>query len=441
MRILIAWLLSAALAFGQDFAAKADAYVASWVRDGQFQGTVLVTKEGQPLLRKGYGLANREWQTANGPDVKYRLGSITKQFTAAAILQLVERGKLSLEEPIGKYYTEAPAAWEKVTIHQLLNHTSGIPSYTAIPRFFNKQAMMPMTPAEIVKLTQDKPLEFDPGTKFKYNNSGYILLGYVIEKVSGGSYDEYVRKNLLEPLGLKDTGYDWNTTVIPKRASGHEPNGKLAPHLDMSVPFAAGSLYSTADDLVKWAEALESGKVVSKESYAKMTTAYLSKYGYGLVMDKSEGHDVIGHGGGINGFNTLLMRAPAEKVTVVVLANQNGPAADTMGKELMAMYFGKDVKPRPVLTEVKQPVEKMDAVTGQYELRPGFVLKVWREGEQMVTQATGQGKMPVFALSENRYFSKLVDAQLEFKRGEDGKATGLVLHQGGRQMEWKRIGE
>ena len=441
MRWLVAVWLSAALVLAQDYAAKAEAYVASWVRDGKFQGTVLVMKDGEPLLRKGYGQANREWGIPNSPDTKFRLGSITKQFTAASILQLSERGKLALDDPIAKHYPEAPAAWEKITIHQLLNHTSGIPSYTGLPEFFRKQSMIARNPVEIVKLTQEMPLEFDPGAKFKYNNTGYVLLGHVIEKISGGSYDEYVRKNLLEPLGLKDTGYDWNTTVIARRASGYNPDGKLAPYLDMSLPHAAGSLYSTVDDLAKWSEGLESGKVVSKANYAKMTTPYLSEYGYGLVMQKFEGHDVVGHGGGINGFNTLLLRAPTDKLTVAVLANQAGPAADMMGKELAALYFGKDVKPRPILTEVKQPAEKMDAVAGQYELRPGFVLKVWREGEQMMTQATGQGKVPVFALSEYRYFSRTVDAQLEFKPGADGKAAGLVLHQNGRQTEAKKIGE
>ena len=440
MRWLIAFLLSAALVFAQDFSAKAEAYVASWARDGLFQGTVLVTKDGAPLLRKGYGEANREWGIPNAPDTKFRLGSITKQFTAASILQLVEREKLSLEDPIAKHYPDAPSAWEKITIHHLLNHTSGIPSYTALPQFFQKQAMIARTPAEIVKLTQDQPLEFEPGSKFKYNNTGYVLLGYVIEKISGGTYDEYVRKNLLEPLGMKDTGYDWNTAVIARRASGYNPDGKLAPYLDMSLPHAAGSLYSTVDDLAKWCEALEAGKVVSKANYVKMTTAYLSEYGYGLVMQKMEGHDVVGHGGGINGFNTILLRAPAEKATVVVLGNQAGPA-DRIGKDLMALYFGKDVKPRPILTEVKQPAEKMDAVAGEYELRPGFVIKIWREGNGMLAQATNQGKLPIYALAEDRYYIKAVDGQLEFKRGADGKATGLVLHQNGRQMEGKKIGE
>ncbi|MFN7932497.1 MAG: serine hydrolase [Bryobacteraceae bacterium] len=434
-------LTASAILSAQDYASKAQAYVDSWLRDGQFTGTVIVTKDGQPLFRKGYGQANREWNIPNAPDTRFRLGSITKQFTAASILQLVEKGKLSIDDPVSKHYPDAPASWEKITIHHLLNHTSGIPSYTAIPDFFAKQSMIRRSPVEIVKLTQDKPLEFEPGSKFAYNNTGYVLLGAIIERITGGTYDEYLRKNIFEPLGLKDSGYDWNTTIVARRATGYTPDGKIAPYLDMSLPHAAGSLYSTIDDLAKWADALESGKVVSKEHYAKMTTAYLNNYGYGLTMAKIENHDVIGHGGGINGFNTSLMRAPADKLTVVVLANQNGPAADVIARELLALHFGKDVKPRPLLTEIKLPAEKLDSVAGQYELRPGFVLKVWREGDQLITQATGQGKLPIAASAEDRFFSKIVGAEIEFKRDAAGKVTSLILHQGGRDMPAKRIGD
>ncbi len=441
MRFLLALALTAVLLSAQEFATKASAYIDSYIRDGQFSGTVLVVKDGKPLLRKGYGLANREWNIPNTPETRFRLGSITKQFTAAAILRLAEQGKLSLDDPISKYYPEAPAAWEKITIHHLLNHTSGIVSYTGLPDFFQKQSMIARKPAEIVKLTQDKPLEFEPGSKMKYNNTGYILLGYVIEKVSGAPYDEYLRRTLFEPLGLKDTGYDWNNAVIARRASGYTPDGKHAAYLDMSLPYAAGSLYSTVDDLARWAEALESGKVVSEESYAKMTTPYFNQYGYGLVMEKIEDHAVVGHGGGINGFNTMLLRARNDGLTVAVLANQNGPAADRMGKDLAALYFGKDVKPRAVLTEVQLPDEKLDAVAGQYELRPGFVLKVWREGKQLLTQATGQGKLPVQASAEDQFFSTRVDARLLFQRGADGKVNALILEQGGRRIEGKRIGD
>lgn len=247
---------------------------------------------------------------------------------------------------------------------------SGIPSYTGLPDFFPKHSRDPLKPAEIVKLTQDKPLEFDPGTKFAYNNTGYILLGYIIEKVTGESYATYVQKNLLNPLGMKDTGYDVFADVLKKRATGYNPNGKHAPYLDMTLPYAAGSLYSTVDDLLKWEQAMNSEKLISKASFEKMVTPNLSGYGYGLAMSQLAGKPSQGHGGGINGFNTMLLRIPAEKLTTIVLANQNGPA-EQIANSLTRMYLGEDVKPRPVITEIKLPTEKLDAFPGQLLPPPG----------------------------------------------------------------------
>lgn len=428
-RILL--LLFASTLAAQDY----DAYVQSWARDGMFRGAVLVAKDGAPVFRKAYGLANSEWDIPNTLETRFRLGSVTKQFTAAAILQLVEAGKLSVDDPVSKYYADAPAAWEKITIYHLLTHTSGIPSYTGLPDFFTTaKSRTRMTPVEIVKLTQDMPLEFAPGEKMKYNNTGYILLGHVIERVTGGSYAAYLQKNIFEPAGMADSGYDLAEPLIKRRAAGYRPNGSNAPFLDMSLPYAAGSLYSTVDDLLKWSVALEGDKILKAESKAKMTTPFKNNYAFGLVIGKLAGHSVEHHGGGINGFNTHLIRFPAERVTVVTLANQEGPAADQIAQSLARMYFGEKLEPRPLRTEVKLPAEKLDALVGQYQLSPSMILKVWREGEQMLTQATGQGQVPVVPVGERRLYSKVVDAELEFEFDDSGKVKGLVVHQGGRKL-------
>jgi D-alanyl-D-alanine carboxypeptidase len=431
------FLLFAAVAVGlagQDFAAKADAFVQSWVRDGQFRGAVLVAKDGKPVFRKAYGLANEEWDIANTPETKFRLGSITKQFTAAAVLQLAEKGKLKLDDAVKVHYPEAPAAWDKITIHHLLNHTSGIKSYTGLPGFMEKRIREKMTPVEIVKLTQDMPLEFEPGEKFAYNNTGYVLLGAIIEKASGQSYGAYLQQNVFAPLGMADSGYDSDAAIIKRRASGYT-GGRNAPFIDMSLPHAAGSLYSTVDDLVKWSPA----KVVSTESFTKMKTPGKQKYGYGIFIDELKGHAFHGHGGGINGFNTSLTRFPDDGLVVAVLCNQNSSAPDRIGRDLGRLYFGDDVPPRPLITKVTVSPEKLDQLAGRYELNPNFVLRVWREGEKMLTQATGQGQVEVVPTGESVLYQALVDARLEFTRGEDGKATGLTLHQNGRSMPAKRL--
>src|ERR1039457_4689075 len=337
-----------ALVHAQDFAAKADAFVGAYVQQNKFIGSVLVAKDGKPLVRKSYGLAGREWDIPNAPDTKFRLGSITKQFTATCIMQLVEAGKLKLDDPISKYYTDSPPTWSKVTIHHLLSHTSGIPSYTDLPGFFQKESTIDRTPAEIIKLTQDKPLEFEPGEKFTYDNSGYIILGYVIEKVSGQKYDDYLRQHIFEPLGMHDTGYDMARDIIPHRASGYNFSGVKwinAPYLAMSLPYAAGSLYSTVDDLLKWDQALYAHKPLTTESLDRMFTPNKSNYGYGWFIGKQFEHKLEEHNGGINGFSTVISRYPDDKVTIIVLANMNTVAVGPIAKGLGGMVFGAKVDP------------------------------------------------------------------------------------------------
>ncbi len=418
----------------QELTAPADEYVQSWVRDGLFRGTVLVAKDGKPVFQKSYGQANVEWSIPNGLDTRFRLGSITKQFTAAAILQLVEQGKLQLTDPVAKYYTDAPETWSGVTIHHLLNHTSGIPSYTSQPGFFAKQSRIRRTPAEIVQLTQDKPLEFQPGEKFAYNNTGYILLGYILEKVTGQTYADYLDQKIFGPLGMKDSGYDLAEKIIPRRAAGYAQDGKNTDFLDMSLPYAAGSLYSTVGDLLKWDQALYGGKVISADSLAKMTTPGKGDYGYGLVIQEKDGRNVIGHGGGINGFNTNMIRFPDQGVVSIALANQNTNAVGPITDNLARLYMGEKITPRNKREAIQISSAKFDELVGEYELQPGFVMKVFRDGEKFMTQATGQGVIEIFAMSESRFFPKVVDAELEFERGPDGKAVALILHQGGRDM-------
>lgn len=437
--IVIASALFLLPAAAQEFATRADAHISAFLKQGKFRGAVLVAKDGTPLLRKGYGLANAEWDIPNTPDTKFRLGSITKPFTAVAILQLAEAGKLKLDDPISKYYDGSPGSWEKITVHHLLTHTSGIPSYTSIPHFFRDKSRDPRTPVEIVKMTQDQPLEFAPGEKWKYNNTGYVLLGHIIEKVSGESYEAYLKKNVFDPLGMKDSGYDSFKAVIKKRAAGYTARGENADYLDMSLPFSAGSLYSTVDNLLIWDQALYAGKLLSKDSYAKMFTTYLQDYAYGWAVKPLFGHKQIGHGGGINGFNTQFMRFPDDKLTVIVLANINGPSADRISRDLAGIYFGEKIEPPQERSAITVAPEVLEAFVGKYELKPDFIITFTREGNQLFTQATGQPKFPAFAYAENKFFLKVVDAEIEFERDAEGKVTGMILRQGGAVIKGKRL--
>ena len=334
--LLVAWTLHAQ----PDLASKLDAIVAERVTDRGFMGSVLVATDGNVLLDKGYGFANVEWDIPNTPDTKFRLGSITKQFTATAVLQLVEQGKLSLEDSVAKYVPEAPEAWRPITIHHLLNHTSGIPSYTDLPSFATPALRrVPLKPLDIVLLSKDKPLLFQPGEGYRYNNTGYVLLGHIVETVSGMKYDEYLQEHVFKPLDMTDTGYDWTRPVLKKRASGYGYNRDRkrytnADFLDMSLPHAAGSLYSTVRDLYKWHQAVSAGKLLSKQSLEKMFAPGRNNYAYGWAVEKTPTGTWIGHGGGIFGFSTVIFRSADRDAVVIVLSNlENGDAAG-LGRQL-----------------------------------------------------------------------------------------------------------
>ena len=427
-------LISIAAASRAQDTSRIDQIVQSYVSAKTFMGTVLVARNNEVLFSKGYGMANLEWDIPNAPSTKFRLGSVTKQFTAASILLLEERGKLKVEDPVKKYMPGAPAAWEKITIFHLLTHTSGIASFTGFADYKQTEPFE-TTPEKLVARFRDKPLEFAPGEKWNYSNSGYVLLGYLIEKISGQKYATFVQENIFTPLGMKDSGYDSNSTIILHRASGYTPSkdGPInAGFIHMSIPFSAGSLYSTTEDLLRWERGLFGGKVLSAASLEKMTTPFKQDYAFGLGVHTTSGHKVIDHGGGIEGFNTHLAYYPDDQLTVVVLGNLNGPASDIAGK-LGAAALGQPVQLTSERKEITLPTAKLASFVGTYELAPRINLMISLDGNQLMTQLTGQPKFPIFAESETMFFLKVVDAQLEF--GKDEKGAYVILHQGGQDQK------
>ena len=431
------WLGLGSVCTAQENTGRMEEVVQSYVSSKQFMGTVLVARDATVLLDKGYGFANLEWGVPNAPTTKFRLGSVTKQFTAASIFLLQERGKLKIDDAVKKYMADAPAAWDKVTIYHLLTHTSGIPSFTGFPDYSSTEAV-PTTPEKLVARFRDKPLEFQPGEKWNYSNSGYVLLGYLIEKISGESYEKFVQENIFTPLGMKDSGYDSNSAIIVHRASGYTPGPdgpKNAGYIDMSIPLSAGALYSTTEDLLRWEQGLFGGKVLSAASLQRMTSPFQHDYACGLGVSTVKGHQVIDHGGGIEGFNTQLSYYPDQKLTVVVLGNLNGGAPAEIAEKLAGVVHGEKVVLPSERKEITVPAKILAGYVGNYELSPNFSLAVTLEGDQLMTQATGQPKFPVFAESETMFFLKVVDAEVEFFKNEKGEVTHLVLHQGGREIK------
>lgn len=308
-----------------DVAARVDKLVGGAEGADRFSGAILVARDGKVILSKGYGMANLEFDAPNTPQTKFRLGSITKQFTAAAVMLLHERGKLGAQDSVCKYVEPCPAAWQPVTLHHLLTHTSGIASFTGTPDY-RKTITLPTTPTETVARFRDLPLEFAPGGKWNYSNSGYVLLGHIVEKVSGKSYEEFLRENIFEPLKMSNTGYDAAGKVLKNRASGYARTAAgeekvNAPYIDMTIPHGAGALYSTVEDMYLWDQALHGGKLFSPKTLDLMLTPALNNYAYGVGIGKQYGLRRVSHGGAINGFNSMLARFPEERATIIILSN------------------------------------------------------------------------------------------------------------------------
>lgn len=440
-----AWLaLILLLGFAQPLAAQpkprsyqaaVDSVLQNYARDGNFSGAVLVAKDGKVVFRKAYGLADREWRVPNTPDTRFRIGSMTKQFTAAAILKLAEQGKLSLTDPVSKYYP-APPAWSGVTIKHLLALSSGIADYTAVPGYFGLPSRTDLKPEQIIAVVQDKPLQFQPGEKWSYSNTGYILLGYIIEKASGVTYAQYLHDDILAPLRLDNTGYDDTTSLLSKRAHGYDMrDGQFvnAPYLSMTQPYAAGSLYSTVDDLLAWQSALIGGKVVSPASVAAMFTDYGFHYGFGQFIETMHGRRMWDHAGGINGFFSILSRFPDDGLTIAVLSNYTQSDIGRIHNRLGALFL--DPAAREGTTEKPKPAE-LDRYTGRYALEPGGVLTISKQGSRLFAQKDDGAKLELFRELGATFFARVPPYQVTFAAGPESQM--ITIWRGGQEIVGRR---
>lgn len=323
---------------------KVDEYLNAWEKMGRFSGSVLIAKEGKVLFSKGFGMANHEHDIPNTTQTKFRTGSVGKQFTTASVMQLKEQGKLNVDDTLDKYIPDYPHG-DKITIHHLLTHTSGIVNVTSLPEF-QQRIRLPTTLEQNIQLFKEKPLEFEPGEKFKYCNSGYLLLGYIIEKVSGQSYEEYLKDNIFGPLGMENSGYDHPSTILKHRASGYNLTKKgliNGPYNDMSAPHAGGALYSTVEDLLLWDQGLYTETILKKSSLDKMFTPFKGNYGYGWRIDEIFGHKRIHHGGSIiGGFQMHIARYVDDGILIVFMCNLQPVNTRKISEDLAAIVFGKE---------------------------------------------------------------------------------------------------
>lgn len=410
---------------------KIDAYLTAAHELWGFEGTALVTVDGHILFARGYGMANQKMGVPNTPQTKFFIGSITKQFTAAAILRLQEKGLLDIHDPITKYLPEYPKeTGDKITMHHLLSHTSGLPNYTDFPEVLLKR-LDPMTPQEIMRTFMYRPLEFEPGTDFKYSNSGYILLGMIIEKVSGQSYEAFLHHEILKPLGMENTGYARREAGLPERADGYtleEQNLVDALPVNFSVLHTAGALYSTVEDMLRWDQALCTDKVLSRASIEKMFTPNLQNYGYGWVIEERYGRKHFFHGGFLDGFNTVCSRWPEDRLCIVVLSNEDIAPVKKIARGLAAIVFHEPyvfpVKKNPVAmnTQVYADYE------GLYEMAPGLYRLVEKDNDKLYTHMVGEPRSQLLPEAEDKFFIDVDNTvTFAFKSNENHKIISLEM--------------
>ena len=410
-----------------------------------FTGAVLVMQHDKVLLRKAYGMADREWNIPNTPDTRFEIGSLTKQFTAAAVLQLVEQGKLTLDDKLSKFY---PGFFkgDSVTIHMLLNHTSGIPAYTGLPEF-DKVAELSWSKDSMIAFFNNKPYDFSPGSNFKYNNSGPFLLGCIIEKITGISYAEYLRKNILDKTGMTNTGLNNRDTILPMRARGYvmvNKNPENAPFISLEWPFSSGALYSTIDDLYKWDRALKANSILSNATKQKMFTPGKGNYGYGFYIDTFENHFRYWHTGSIPGFNSNLARFPDDDVFIIVLGNtaitQNNTlrVVNVLAEGLADIVFDVPVETPYIHKEVAINPALLDKFVGKYNA--GLTLEFIKKDDKLYRHRNGSPDIELKPESNTKFFyADDSNRQIEFELDAAGNVTKCWFINNEQRGEMKKI--
>jgi CubicO group peptidase (beta-lactamase class C family) len=419
----------------QPLVAEFDRVLAEHYKPNEPGATALVARNGQIIYQKGFGLANLEWNEPMQADHIFRIGSITKQFTAVAILQLMEQGKLSLQDEITRFIPDYPTQGNTITIEHLLTHTSGIQNYTAMKDYLPRMTL-DMTPAEMIDHFKDQPMRFAPGTKWSYSNSNYFILGYIIERITGQTYQAYLEENFFKPLGMTNSLYASDIKIVKNRVDAYSKGDhgfENAPSLSMTQPYAAGSIQSTVEDLYKWQQAVQSYKLVKKESLDKAFTSYKladgteTNYGYGWRFGNVQGSPTIEHGGAINGTITMAMYLPREDVFVAVFSNCDCNPPENVTVRLAALAIEKSFEFQEI------PVEPalLAGYAGVYENQKGDQRIITVAENRLYSQRGRNPRFHIKAFQKDRFFVDHALLTLEFSRNKKGEIEKLIT--GSRQ--------
>lgn len=424
---------------------KIDNYMNSLTKYQNFQGSLLVAKNDKLIINKGYGLAYIGQSIKNQSQTKFALGSVTKQFTAMAIMQLNEKGLINLEDNVSKY-VPGLSEGEKVTIDNLLTHTSGLTNYTDLPAFMESD-FNNTDPMKMVDLIKDLPLEFAPGEIFKYSNTNYLLLGMIVEEITGESLEDYLEENILNPLDMKNTGViNGKNKVTPDATpySGYIEVEEIDDKPVLSQSYGAGNMYSTVEDLYRWDRALKTDKLVSEESLNNIFKNHIimsenAGYGYGFMIADTEDGKVVGHGGNTFGFSSNIDRYVDEDLTIIALSNKGYVDLGNVSENVKNISLKKEYEEPEKIEEIEiEDKEIYQKYIGEYDFINGATLTVSEKDGKLFAQATGQGAFEIYPQSETRFFAKIADIKIEFMDIED-KASKLVLEQLGQEFNCERI--
>ncbi len=427
---------------GQDATGEIDTLINAYAKLYKFNGSALVAKSGTILLNKGYGYRDAANKVLNNEHTIFQLGSITKQFTSAVILKLQEEKKLAISDKLSKYFPEYPKG-DSITIRELLTHTSGIYNYTNDQDFMANEITKPATRARMMALFENKPLDFSPGTSWSYSNSGYSLLGYIIEEVTNKPYVEAVRKYIFTPLHMTHSGFDFTHLESNDKAIGYfklnDKDTMPAPIVDSTVSFSAGAIYSTTGDLYLWNNALEHNVILSKTQQEAAYSPIRNNYGYGWGIDSIDGKRRVGHGGGIPGFITNISRVPEDDVCIILLSNASNQTISDITQSIYAILYNKPYELPRERKIIMLPEETMKQYKGEYEIKPGFTVVMTEKDGELLATPTGQSTKTLYAEKEDFFFEKEEDVQVEFTRNDKKEVNGFILHQGGREITCTKI--
>jgi CubicO group peptidase (beta-lactamase class C family) len=437
-RLILLLLLPLATTAQKNYPELLNQYVQAEFKVKEFNGTVLVTQKGKSIYKKAFGMADREWNVSNTENTKFRIGSVTKQFTAACIMQLAEQGKLSVDDKLSKFIPDYPKG-DSITVHMLLNHTSGITNYTDLPEFWPK-AILPLSTDSMIALFKNKPLDFSPGTKWNYSNSGFFLLGVIVEKTSGKTFNDYLLDNIIKKLGLKNTLMDNLDSVLAYRAKGYDKNRQgvwqQAMQISMEGPYSAGAMVSTVDDLYQWTKALHNNQVLAAASTKKMLTPYKENYGYGIGIDSLKTHKRVSHSGGIPGFSSYLSYFPDDDICVAVISN-NGSNSSSVGVALESIMYNLPVQIPYIPKAIKIDTAILDNYVGKY-IATGPIELIKKDGK-LYRHRDGTPDIELKPESKTRFFYADNSGRfIEFEIDKTGKMIKGWFIGNGEKVEMKK---